>query len=125
VQSLVGLALAFSGEAVHEQAQTERLVDDLAKRFPEDTVVLFNYLPTIRAQLALSRNDPSKAFDGLEAGNPYELGLPPSPVFSHAPYPVYVRGKPIWPCIRAAKPRPSFRRFSTIAVLCSMNPSAP
>ena len=53
----------------------------------------FNYLPTIRARFALSRNGPSKALDALEAANPYELGLPPSPAFSHALYPVYVRGQ--------------------------------
>ncbi len=40
------LALALAGDAF--RAQT--LADDLAKRFPEDAVVQFNYLPTIRAQ---------------------------------------------------------------------------
>ena len=93
MESLAGLALAFSGKAVHEQARTERLADDLARRFPEDTVVRFNYLPSIRGLLALSRNDPSKAFETLQASNPYELGLPPSQAFSHALYPVYVRGQ--------------------------------
>jgi tetratricopeptide (TPR) repeat protein len=93
VESLAGVALAFSGEAVHERVQTERLADELAKRFPEDTVVRFNYLPTIRGQVALSRNDPSKAFDALEAANPYKLGLPYNLYFSHALYPVYVLGQ--------------------------------
>ena len=34
----------------------------------------FNYLPTIRAQLALNRNDSSKAIEALQAAAPYELG---------------------------------------------------
>jgi eukaryotic-like serine/threonine-protein kinase len=93
VQSLAALALTFSDQAAREQAPTERLADDLAKRFPEDTMVQFNYLPTIRAQLALNRNDPSKALEALQTVVPYELGLPPSPAFSHALYPVHVRGQ--------------------------------
>ena len=59
-------------------------------------MVRFNFLPSIRGQLALIRNDASKAFDTLEAANAYELGLPgllSSPAFSHALYPVYVRGQ--------------------------------
>jgi predicted Zn-dependent protease len=66
----------------------------LGKQFPEDTVVQFNYLPTIHAQLALSRNDSSKAIEALQAAAPYELGSPISGgAFSPALYPVYVRGK--------------------------------
>ena len=57
VQFGVALALVLSGDAT--KAQT--LGDDLNKRFPEDTTVQFNYLPTLHAQLALNLNDPSKA----------------------------------------------------------------
>ena len=69
------------------RAQT--LADDLVKRFPEDTIVQFNYLPTLHAQLALSRNDTSKALDVLQAAGPYELGN----VGNFSLYPVYVRGE--------------------------------
>jgi len=65
-----GAALALAGDAV--QAQT--LGKDLGKRFPEDTVVQFNYLPALHAQLALSHNDSSKAIEALQAAGPYELG---------------------------------------------------
>jgi tetratricopeptide (TPR) repeat protein len=64
------LALAFAGDAVRAQM----LADDLGKRFPENTIVHFNYLPTNRAQLALSRNDSSKAIEALQTAAPYELG---------------------------------------------------
>jgi hypothetical protein len=50
VQYGAGLALAFARDACRAQA----LGADLAKRFPEDTVVQFNSLPTIHAQFALS-----------------------------------------------------------------------
>jgi len=90
VQYGAALALASAGDASRAQA----LADDLGKHFPEDTVVQFNYLPTIHAQLALGRNDFSKAVADLQAAAPYELGSPISGgAFSPALYPVYVRGE--------------------------------
>ena len=89
VQYGAALALALAEDV--SRAQT--LADDLAKRFPEDTVVQFNYLPTIHAQLALSRNDSAKAIEVLQAAAPYELGAPGNGAFTPALYPVYVRGE--------------------------------
>ncbi|MGA8675354.1 MAG: tetratricopeptide repeat protein, partial [Candidatus Acidiferrales bacterium] len=83
VQYEAALALAFAGDAVHAQT----LADDLDKRFPEATILQFNYLPTIHAQLALSRNDSSKAVDALQAAMPFELGV------AGGLYPIYVRGE--------------------------------
>ncbi len=83
------LALALAGGAARAQA----LADDLAKRFPEDTVVQFNYLPTLHAQLALSHNDASKAIEALQAAAPYELGDPTEAFNLVSLYPVYVRGE--------------------------------
>ena len=74
VQYGAALVQAFAGDAARNQVQAGKLADDLAKRFPEDTVVQFNYLPAIRAQLDLDRNDPSKAIEILQAAAPYELG---------------------------------------------------
>jgi serine/threonine protein kinase/predicted Zn-dependent protease len=83
------LALALAGDAARAQA----LADDLAKRFPQDTVVQFNYLPTLHAQLALSRNDASKAIEALQAAAPYELGDPTEAFNLVSLYPIYVRGE--------------------------------
>jgi serine/threonine protein kinase len=88
VQYGAALALAFAGDA----ARAEALADDLAKRFPEDTLVQFNYLPTIRAQVVLIRMDHSKAIEVLQLAASYELGTPTDRV-SPALYPVYVRGE--------------------------------
>ena len=88
-QDGAALALAFAGDTARAQV----LADDLAKRFPEDTNVEFNYLPTLRAQLALNRDDPSKAIEALKPAAPYELGTPGNSEFSLDLYPVYVRGK--------------------------------
>jgi len=82
VQFRAALALAFAGDTKQAQA----LVDDLRKRFAENTVVRFNYIPTIKAQIELSSNDSSKAIETLQAAAPYELGS------SGGLYAIYVRG---------------------------------
>jgi hypothetical protein len=69
-ESAAAMALALSGET----ARVEALTNDLDKRFPEDTLLQFNVLPTIRAELALNRNQPSKAMELLRSTVPYELG---------------------------------------------------
>ncbi|MFY9527272.1 MAG: tetratricopeptide repeat protein, partial [Candidatus Acidiferrales bacterium] len=89
VQYGAALALAFAGDV----AGAQRLLGDFGKRFPEDTIVQFNYLPTIRAQLSLVRRDPSRAIDLLQAAAPYELGQTGSGAFSPALYPVFVRAE--------------------------------
>ena len=87
VQFGAALAMAMAGDA----ARAQTLADDLEKRFPMDTVAQFNYLPTIRAQLALSRNNSSNAIEILQAATPYELGQQGS--MFRALYPIYVRGE--------------------------------
>jgi eukaryotic-like serine/threonine-protein kinase len=86
----VVLALVYAGDARQAQA----LADDLGKRFPEDTIVQFNYLPTLRAKLALLRSNPQQAIDSLQAAAPYELGLPAIGFYNWPNlYPLYVRGE--------------------------------
>ena len=86
VQYGAALALALAGATGRAQA----LADDLGKQFPEDTLVRFNFLPTLHAQLALTRADVSKAIDALQAAGPYELGDMQG---NNPLYCIYVRGK--------------------------------
>jgi tetratricopeptide (TPR) repeat protein len=86
----LALALAYAGDAGRAQA----MADDLGKRFPEGTIIQFNYLPTLRAKLALLRSNPQQALDSLQAAAPYELGLPALSFYNWPNmYPVYVRGE--------------------------------
>jgi serine/threonine protein kinase len=89
-QYFAALALAIAGDA--PQAQT--LADDLARRFPEDTVIQFSYLPTVHAQVVLSRDNPSQAIEALVSAAPYELGTRKSLGAPYLPvlHPVYLRG---------------------------------
>ncbi len=101
------LALALAGDA----ARAEALSGDLAKRFPQDTLVQFNYLPTIHAQLALNRNDSSKALDALEAATAYELGAGFTGAFPPALCPVYVRGEAYLAARRGSQAAAEFQKI--------------
>jgi serine/threonine protein kinase/tetratricopeptide (TPR) repeat protein len=105
VQYAVALVLAFANETVRSKA----LADDLGRRFPEDTVVQFNYLPTINAQLALTHNESSKALTELGAAQPYELGN--QAAWSWSLYPVYVRGLAFLAASRGAEAASEFRKI--------------
>ena len=89
VQYGAAMALALTGNTV----RAETLADDLVRRFSEDTILRFNYLPTLHAQLAISRDDNSNAIEVLQAAAPYELGLPTAGGVATSLYPVYVRGE--------------------------------
>lgn len=86
VKVLAALTLARAGDLRRAQS----LTGELAKDYPEDTIVNFYWLPTIRAAIEISRNDPSQAVEILRATTHYELGTP-------EPFgdlrPVYLRGQ--------------------------------
>ena len=86
-------ALALSGDASRSQGLTE----DLSRRFPEDTIVRFTYVPTIRALVALNHNQPAKAVELLQTAISYEGGTPIEGgseflLGAGSLYPAYVRG---------------------------------
>ena len=83
VQAGAALALAIAGDTTQAQA----LANDLSKRYPEDTIVQFVYLPQIRAQIALGHNSPTNSVELLRAAEPYELGQ------NSVLHPAYVRGQ--------------------------------
>jgi eukaryotic-like serine/threonine-protein kinase len=90
VQYGAALALAYAGDT----GQLQGLIDDLGKRFPEDTIVQFNYLPTLHAKLAVKQGKASEALERLRAAAPYELGESSTSVYGWtALYPVFVRGE--------------------------------
>lgn len=73
----------------------------------------FNYLPALRALLALNRGEPSKAIEGLEMAVPYELGTPRSTIHGYfgALYPAYVRGLAYLAAHRGAEAAAEFRKI--------------
>ena len=87
VSAISAISLALAGEA----PQAARSAADLAQRFPDDTIVQFNYLPAIRAATALPTGNATRAIEALAPAAPYELGSP-AQSFSFALYLVYLRG---------------------------------
>jgi eukaryotic-like serine/threonine-protein kinase len=87
----VAFALALSGDS----SRSQTLADDLATRLPENTRLVFAYLPTLRALLALNHREPSKAVELLQTATPYELGAVTlaSSMRLGSLYPAYVRGE--------------------------------
>jgi len=96
------LALALTGDV----ARAEALAGDLAKRFPEDTIVKFNYVPTLHAQVALNRNDSAEAIRVLQAAAPYELGY----VYFRL-FPVYVRGEAYLAALQGRQAAAEFQKI--------------
>ena len=70
VEGGAAIALGLAGDA----PQATRLAADLARRYPEDTIVQFEVLPMIHAVAALQRGSATKAIEALAPAAPYELG---------------------------------------------------
>ena len=87
VKMLAALTLARLGDA--DQAET--IANELQSENPRNTVFAHFRLPSIAAAIALSRGNPARAVECLEAIRPYELGEP-SPSGLAPLYPAYLRG---------------------------------
>jgi len=90
IQYGAALTLAYAGDNERAQAMT----GDLGKRFPQNTIWRFNYLPTLSAKLAVNRGNTSEAIESLKAAAPYDLGQ--MTAFDYpwtSLYPVFVRGE--------------------------------
>ena len=88
-------AAAFALALAGDSRQAQSLLDDLERRFSEDTTVQSSYLPALRARLALNRREPAKAIEFLQKAAPYEFAVPGIDfnAFFGGLYPVYVRGE--------------------------------
>ena len=91
VEYAAAFALARSGEL----SVSRRLAADLEKRFPEDTPVQFEYLPTLDALFALAHRAPLDAVERLQRAVPYDFAMPGTAFFGRfgGLYPAYIRGE--------------------------------
>lgn len=90
----VEFGAAFALATIGDSARSEALAGEMERRFPQDTLVRFYYLPLVRAQLALNRGDTESAYTSLQLAVPLEMGVQRSSVLGRfgALYPVYLRG---------------------------------
>src|SRR5579864_1368223 len=85
-------ALAFAMGS--DTTRATNLVEDLVKRFPQDTQTRLLWVPAIQAQLTLKQERPDSALSKLNAALPIELGnVITTPVGISCLYPQYIRGE--------------------------------
>jgi tetratricopeptide (TPR) repeat protein len=101
-------ALAMAGDSSGSQA----LSSGLDKRFPEDTLVRFQYLPVLRALSALVHGDDAKAAEFL-ADPSFDLAFPATAFIGGfgALYPVYSRGQAYLAAHRGAQAAAEFQKI--------------
>ena len=120
VQTLAALALARSGDA----GQARKIADDLAHRFPLNTMINRYWLPAIDASIELGRNNPAMAIERLKTATQYELGTP-TPQFGvgGSLYPAYIRGEAYLALHQGAEAAAEFQKFLDhrgVALNCSL-----
>ena len=71
VQSLAADVLAATGD----EARAKTIVEKLAKKYPDDTLLRNIWLPTVRARIQLQRGAPGEAIETLAPALRYELGM--------------------------------------------------
>jgi eukaryotic-like serine/threonine-protein kinase len=86
VQAVAALALMRAGDAT----QAQKIADDLARKYPEDTIVNSYWLPAVHAIVEVNGHNSARALELLRAAQPYELGSPSPSVGPLSP--VYFRG---------------------------------
>jgi tetratricopeptide (TPR) repeat protein len=108
LQYFAALAFAYA----RDDARAKALADDLDKSFPEDTIVQFNYLPSVRGKLALNKGDASGALASLAAAAPYELGATRAIDLDWTPmFPVFVRGEAYLAARRGSEAAAEFQKI--------------
>jgi predicted Zn-dependent protease len=108
VQILAALTLARAADP----AQAQKMADDLAGRFPLNTVINAYWLPSVRASIEIDRNNPGKAVEILQPAAVYELGYPnPQVGVGRFLYPAYVRGQAYLRMLRGSEAAAEFQKF--------------
>jgi eukaryotic-like serine/threonine-protein kinase len=87
----------------HETNQAKPLVDELIKRYPEDTVIHSVWLPAIRAAMELQRGNAAQALDQLQAASRYETAA--------EFWPQYLRGQAYLMLKRGAEATTEFQKI--------------
>jgi eukaryotic-like serine/threonine-protein kinase len=106
VKAFSAVALALAGDA----AASEHLIEDLTMRFPEDTIVKFEFAPMARAAAELANHAGAKAVDTMAVSQPYELGEY-NTAMTFALYPVYLHGEAFLSAKKGAEAAGEFQKI--------------
>jgi eukaryotic-like serine/threonine-protein kinase len=89
VADQAALAFAMAGDS----ARAESMTQELNRRFPLDTQLQNMWLPSIHAQVALNRKNPSAAIEALQVAIPIETGQIGWTTNLSCMFPAYIRGE--------------------------------
>jgi eukaryotic-like serine/threonine-protein kinase len=103
-RDLGAAALARAGDVV----RAAKLMENLAKEFPTNTILNRVDIPMTQALIELQRNNPGKAVALLEAARPYELGAGPG---AARYWPIYIRGEAFIKARDGTKAAAEFQRI--------------
>ena len=117
MQAISTVALTLAGDS----RQAMRLANDLAARFPNDTLVQFNYLPVIHAGAALESGNSAKALEALAPAAPYELGVITGSA-DFTLYPIYLRGEAFLAAHQGAEAAAEFQKILDHTGIASNEP---
>lgn len=106
------LGLALCGDLT----QVTLLIDELSRRYPDDTVINSIWLPTIRAALELERN-PTRAIDQLQTTTIYEAAA--------EFWPQYLRGQAYLKLKRGAESMAEFQKILDHRGYAPLSPLSP
>ena len=123
----VEFAAAFAFAVAGDSQRAQALAKDLEKRFPEDTSVRYNYLPTLDGLLAISNGDPARAIQRLQIPAPHEDAVTGCAFFAFfgALYPAYVRGEAYMASNRPVEAAAEFQKIFDRPGLLLADPVGP
>ena len=121
VNILAALAFARIGEV----GRAKRMADDLAERFPLNTLINHYWLPAIYASIEIKRGNPAKAIDILQGAEAYELGTPlPQFEVGGSLYPVYIRGTAYLSLKKCKEAAAEFQKYNDQRGIAANSPLA-
>lgn len=95
------IAMAMTGDASRAQS----IVEELGRRFPDDTILHNVSIPSVAALAAINRKAPEQAIESLRSAQPYEHGI------GQFPLPVYIRGLAYLQTKRGSEAAAEFQRI--------------
>jgi len=108
VQTFAALVLARAGD----NPRADAIADELASRYPSDTLLKGYWLPVIRATIEMNRKNPTGALADLQTASQTELGLA-VPLVEQAALlaPVFIRGQSYLLLHQGPKAAAEFQKF--------------
>jgi serine/threonine protein kinase/tetratricopeptide (TPR) repeat protein len=113
-----GVAQVFA--RIGDTGRAEKTIADLAKKYPDDTILNKGELAVSRAVIALQRKQPAVAISALEDARPFEFGTGPTAPLDY--WVLYLRGEAY---LDQHEPAKALVEFQKISDRRGMNPVSP